>query len=134
MALVFAALFTLFMAALPWAIGFAGQFFGSYLGISSASPRCTCNCQSEGGARVLALLGDQLQRCGPENLKLTQVPRSCPEYPWHYFIFVWLFTLGAAAWLGFVSGQQWERVRVTVRCAPNVTALPSKGQTARLLR
>jgi hypothetical protein len=59
---------------------------------------CECHCSGEPSERVLALLGEQLARCGPENLA-----RSCPPAaPAQWFPGVTVALLLFAA--GFIAG------------------------------
>ncbi len=59
---------------------------------------CECHCSMEPSERVLALLGEQLARCGPENLA-----RSCPPaVPAQWFPGVTVALLLFAA--GFIAG------------------------------
>ena len=69
------------------------------LGLTSwRQPSCTCVCQGDPSEKVLTLLGEQLSRCGPENLA-----RHCPAAPptqWLPGVYVCLLLIAA----GFVAG------------------------------
>jgi hypothetical protein len=69
------------------------------LGLTSwRQPSCTCVCQGDPSDKVLALLGEQLSRCGPENLS-----RHCPPaLPTQWLPGVYICLLLIAA--GFVAG------------------------------
>jgi hypothetical protein len=82
------------------AILYAAQFLS--FGLSTfRTTSCECHCSSDPSASVLALLGEQLARCGPENLaRVCPAAAAAPWYPGVAFALLLIsvgFIAGAAA-------------------------------------
>ena len=97
------------------------------LGFTSfRSTSCECHCRGDPSAGVLTLLGEQLARCGPENLA-----RSCPpppSPPWYPGEAVSLILVVA----GFVAGAAAATLGIHRDVAARFTAsqLPSAAEAS----
>ena len=80
----------------------AGAQIAGWL-LGSRSSRCDCYCGSDPSEAVLALLGQQLARCGPERLSQQCPPCSCALWPsWAACAVFWFLGAlfgGAVVWL-----------------------------------